>query len=458
MENSNLMLSMKLCVIVLLLFVCANLGICESSSGIDYAAFQKAIGDQDVSSALSIGSSILELMGEKYQGNKEFRAFKSKLDAAEFLSNQMQQQLQKATSMHMNTMVNKMFASNNSSQEEGKESPIAPAKSFYDTSIKLFSMPVNIDDLSNDEKTFLMQYYNLKLLKLSSEIAKKGQALAIADKEFKSTHDYVLVLPLLHASEQKPVNVDILPDWMRKPDQLEIFANSCLLHYGFPFQAMSIKKRASENRGISFSEVEYYKSAAQQCGTSKAKVAVECLERAIGQLEEDQTEKKIALQFDIVQLWLDSSNYSLAASQARKTYETFPDNQDAGKAIWLYYYALSRDNNINEILAGIDTALKDERCKAYEPKLMYIKWWSLRRDNDKEAQVSALEYELLKRYGDDPMVAPIMLSQATDLLAGQNYTDAYNILLKLVDKFPETAAATQAKKMIEKLKAIQKPK
>ena len=88
---------------------------------------------------------------------------------------------------------------------------------------------------------------------------------------------------------------------------------------------------------------------------------------------------------------------------------------------------------------------------------MYIKWWSLRRERDKEAQVAALEYELIKRYGDDPMVAPILLSQATDLLAGQNYTDAYNILLKLVDKFPETAAATQAKKMIEKLKNIKQP-
>jgi TolA-binding protein len=89
---------------------------------------------------------------------------------------------------------------------------------------------------------------------------------------------------------------------------------------------------------------------------------------------------------------------------------------------------------------------------------MYIKWWSLRRVRDKEAQVAVIELELLKRYGDDPMVAPIMLSQATDLLAGQNYTDAYNILLKLVEKFPETAAATQAKKMIEKLKTTKQTK
>ena len=457
LKNSNLTLILKLSVIFLLLFVFVNLCFCESSSEIDYAAFQKALGDQDDSSAISIGSTILEQIGEKYQGNKGFRAFKSKLDAAEFLSNQMQQQLKKATTMKMNMMVNEIFQNNNTTQNE-KASSIAPAKSFYDTSAKLFSMSVNIDELTNEEKKFLMQYYNLELLNLSGEIAKAGQALAIADAKFKNTHDYVLVLPLLHASEQNPVNIDFLPQWMRQPEQLDIFANSCLLHFGFPFHSMIIAKKAADIRKDSFSEVDYYKFAAQKCGTLKANVAVDCLERAIKQLGESQTDKIVSLQFDIVQLWLDSSNYPLAASQARKIYETFPDNQESGKAIWLYYYALSRGNSINEILAGIDTALKDERCKVYEPKLMYIKWWSLRRVRDKEAQIAVLELELLKRYGDDPMVAPIMLSQATDLLAGQNYTDAYNILLKLVEKFPETAAATQATKMIEKLKSINQTK
>jgi len=454
MNNKNVILSMKLFTISFLLILCANMTFCESTSEIDFSAFQKAMEDQDSSAALSVGNSILEQVEKKYQGNKGYRAFKSKLDAAEFLSKQMQDQLKKATTMKMSRMAQDIFKTN-SSQEE-KDSPIAPAKSYYDTSQKLFSMPVNIDDLNNDEKKFLVQYYNLKLLDISSNIAKKGQALAIADETFKSTHDYVLVLPLLHASDQNPVNIDILPKWMRQPEQFDVFADSCLLHFGVPFHAMNIAKRAAEIRDESFSEVEYYKMAAKKCGKLKVNCAVDCLERAIKNLEEDQKEEIISLKFEIVQLWLDSENYSLAASQAQKIYETYPDNKDAGKAIWLNYYALSRANSINEILVDIDTAINDERCKVYEPKLMYIKWWALRRDRSKAAQVAVLELKLLERYGNDPMVAPILLSQATDLLASQNYTDAYNILLKLDEKFPDTAAASQAAKMMEKLKTIQK--
>jgi TolA-binding protein len=104
----------------------------------------------------------------------------------------------------------------------------------------------------------------------------------------------------------------------------------------------------------------------------------------------------------------------------------------------------------------VDEALADERCRQYEAKLMYTKWWALRRERDQGAEIAALEYELLNRYGDQPMVAPIMLSQATDTLARQDYNGAYAILSELVQKFPSTKAAEQAKKMLDKLKPSRK--
>ncbi len=162
----------------------------------------------------------------------------------------------------------------------------------------------------------------------------------------------------------------------------------------------------------------------------------------------------MALQFEVVQLWLDSNNYSLAASQAHKISATNPNHEEAGKAIWLYYYALSRSNNISQILAGIDEVLNDRRCAAYKAKLMYIKWWSLRRTRDQIAGVAALEHELLRLYGNDPMVAPILLSRATDSLASQDYAGALEALTGLLQKFPSTNAAIQAKKMLVKLNAM----
>jgi hypothetical protein len=56
------------------------------------------------------------------------------------------------------------------------------------------------------------------------------------------------------------------------------------------------------------------------------------------------------------------------------------------------------------------------------------------------------------------MIAPILLSRVTDLLASQDYTGAYELSTQLVDKFPSTMAATQAKKMLAKLKAMREAK
>jgi hypothetical protein len=416
----------------------------------DFTAFRKALEVQDDSEALLIGRTIFTRLEQKYKSDEGFRAFKSKLDAAEFLAKQMQQQLKKATNMRISSVANELFG--NSTSAENNQLLVAPAKSFYETSNKLFSMPLRAEYLTNEEKSFLTQYYDLRLRILTSDIAKAGQALAIAELSFKGTHDYVLVLPLLHVSDRRTVNIDILPRWMRQPEQLDVFVNSCLLHFGFPFHAMSLAKKSAQLQNSSFSELDFYRFAAEKCGTSQPHIAADCLQRAINHAIEKEPEEVVPLQFEIVQLWLDSKNYPLAAGQARKIFKTYPDHGGSGKAIWLYYYALSRSNNVDEILMDIDTALGDSRCEAYKAKLMYIKWWALRRQRDQVARVAALEYELLKQYGDDPMVAPILLSRATDSLASQNYNGAYESLTQLVEKFPSTNAAAQAKRMLDKLK------
>lgn len=419
----------------------------------NFIDFKHALETQNDDEATSIGHSILIQLDQKYQGNKDFQSYKSKLNAAEFLANQMQQQLKKASNAKMFLVANDLFKKNDEAVEK-REPSVAPAKSFYEISIKIFSMPVKVDGLTNEEKSFILKYYNLKLRILTGVIAKAGQALAIAEPSFKGTHDYVLVLPLLHVSEPKSVNIDILPRWMQQSDQLDIFADSCLLHFGFPFHAMNLARRSAQLQNNAFSELDFYKSSAQKCGISNANIAAECLQRAVDYAREERPEEVVTIKFEVVQLWLDSKNYPLAAGEAQKIFKMYPDHEESGKAIWLYYYALSRSNSIDQILTDIDIALDDIRCKAYESKLMYIKWWALRRQRDQSARVAVLEHELLKQYGNDPMVAPILLSRATDLLASQNYTGAYEALTQLVDKFPTTAAAKQAKRMLDKLSTV----
>jgi hypothetical protein len=424
---------------------------------VNSAAFRKTLDAHEYSKALSIGNTLFAQLEQKHKGDASFMAYKSKLKGAEFLAENMQKQLKRATNAQVLSISDELFTKKGST-ESASQTLVAPAKSFYETSIGLFSQPVKIDNFTEEEKSFLAQYYDLKLKVLTSQIAKTGQALAIAEPSFKGTYDYVLVLPLLHVSDETSINVGVLPQWMQRPDQLDTFADSCLLHFGMPFQAMSLAKKSAQFRNALFTERDFYKSAAKKCGTSRAHIAADCLQRAIDHARDEGSGETIALEFETVQLWLDSGNYPLAASQAHRISQTYPDHKESGKAIWLYYYALSRSGNINGILADIDTTLDDKRCAPYKPKLMYIKWWALRRKRDQDAKVAVLEYELLKNYGDDPMIAPIMLSRVTDLLASQDYTSAYELSTQLVEKFPTTKAAIQANKMLAKLKAMREAK
>lgn len=439
-----------------LVFVCICLYTSLADSGdtndevVNFSNFHKALDKSDDSESIRLGDLVFRRLEEKYRNDVGFSALKSKLIAAEFLAEQMESQLKKAAHRQMSAIADGLFENNR--HEKDKLRAVALAKSFYETSAELFSKPVRIKAFENAEKNFLAKYYDLKLRIFTGSVAKAGQALVIAEPYFRGMHDYVLVLPLLHASGRRAVSIESLPQWMRQPEQLDIFSDSCLLHYGFIFQAMALARRSAQMRGVRFSELQFYKSATEKCSKTHPRVALDCLKRAMDYIpEQEKPEMVVKMQFKIVQLWLDLESYALAAGEARKISDTFPGHEQAGRALWLYYYALSKSNNTKRILAEIDNALADKRCEEYKAKLVYMKWWSLRRERGEPARIAALEYEILKHYGKDPIVAPIMLSRSTDLLAQQDYVGAESFLTELVEKFPETQAAVQAKEILIKL-------
>lgn len=419
----------------------------------NFTAFQKALVASDDRLAMSVGNSLFSQLEGKYRGDGGFGALKSKLRAAEFLARQMESQLSKATGERMLAVTDELFGEK-SKEVQGDSFSTPPAKRFYETSLGLFSKRVGTSKFLEEERNFLAQFYDMNLRILTNSIAKAGQALAIAEPRFKGTHDYVLVLPLLHVSDKNSINIDILPRWMRQPGQLKVFSNSCLLHFGFPFHAMMFAKEAARIQGESFSEIDFYRSASKKCGNSYPHIAADCLSKAISYVSDREPDMVVGLQFEMVQLWLDSRSYTLAAGQVRKIFEVYPDHKESGKAIWLYHYALSRNNNVDAILLDIDKAINDNRCEAYKARLMYTKWWALRRKRDETGRVAVLEYELLKQYGNDPMVAPVLLSRSTDLLAKGDYNGAYATLAALLEKFPSTKAAAQANKMLVRLKKM----
>jgi len=436
-----------------LVLIRVDIAYCANMGDPNFTEFYQALEIGADEQAVKMGQKIFNWIEEKYQGNTGFGALKSKMNAADFLANQMINQLRKATGKQVFAVAGEMFKDDKIINKNALS--VAPAKSFYETSQQIFSRPVNVSQFSDEEKIFIAKFYDLKLRILTSAIAKAGQALAISEPSFKETYDYVLVLPLLHASETNPININILPLWMRQSNQLHIFSDSCLLHFGLAYHAQAFAKAADELDDKVFSEKIFYLSASKRCIKQLPSVAVDCLKRAINSIDEQNIDERINLQFDIVQIWLDSDNFALGAGEAKSIADSFPDHQKRREAVWLHFYALSRSNNIQAILANIDTAINDPRCAEYRSKLMYIKWYALRRQKDNTAQVAALEHKLITDYGDDMIIAPILLSRATDLLARQDYAGACLLLDQIREKFPTTKAAEQANKIAAKLKAIQ---
>jgi len=423
------------------------------SNSLTFEEFRKAINSDNDEKAARIGNSIFEKLKQKYRNDSGFRTLDSKLRAARFLAERMKDELQNKAFEKMKAVTDEPPESGNDDNEQEILS-VLPAKKFYQTSTSIFSRKVSIAGLSHSQKAFIAKYYHLRLRLLTSSLATAGQALVVADPDFEGTYDYVLVLPLLHCTKKKPIIIEVLPGWMQKPEHLHRLSDSALLHFGLPFQARILAEEAARINGRAFSELNFYRKAAARCSDSKPHIAAECLRNSMQSLPDSNTEKRVRLHFELVQLWLDSGNYALASGDAREIFQSFPSHPQAGKAIWLYFYALARNNQPDRILAGIDAMLNDERAKQYEPKLMYIKWWALRRKRNQQVIVEALEYELLKQYPNNPLVAPILLSRATDKLASQNYNDAYITLQELINKFPKTESAKQAKRILKKVKDV----
>ena len=429
-----------------------DIAYCADMKSTNFTDFYRTLETGADEQAVRLGQKIFNWIEEKYQGDTGFGALKSKMNAADFLANQMINQLNKATGKQIFAVSGELFEDNKIINRNALS--VAPAKSFYETSQQIFSRPVNVSQFSDEEKLFLAKFYDLKLRILTSAIAKAGKALAISEPSFKGTYDYVLVLPLLHASETNPININILPFWMRQSNQLHIFSDSCLLHFGLAYHAQAFAKVADELNDKVFSEEIFYLSASKRCVKQLPGVAVDCIKRAINSIDEQNIDEKINLQFDIVQIWLDSDNFALAAGEAKSIADNFPDHKRHNEATWLHFYALSRSNNVKAILANIDTTINDSRCAEYRSKLMYIKWYALCRQKDNIAQVAALEHKLITDYGEDMIIAPILLSRATDLLARQDYAGACLLLDRIREKFPTTKAAEQANKIAAKLKAL----
>ena len=383
-------------------------------------------------------------IAEKYKTDSGFRAYVSRLKVAQFLAKQMIGQLEDAKQVKLREAI--------FSGGKGKPLSIAPAVDYFNSCESVFRRPITMGSLSSEEKGFLIKYYNWKLRSFCGQIASAGQGLSIAEPGFKNTYDYVLVLPLLHCFGGGELNVEQLPKWMMGSVPLGELYDRVLLHFGNSYQAMVLARERAVRAGEEFSESSFYVTAAKKCGVKKVYAAVDCLNRAIA--ASDVVDEKVELLFEINSLWSRNKNYELAAGAVRQIAEKYPEHKEAGRAIWLKHFSLSKCNQSEAILKDIDADLADEMCKEFRTRILYTKWWTLKRMRDMTGRIEAVEYELIRDCGDDAIVAPIFLSRASDLLSGHEYELAALQMKDVIKRFPHTQAAKHADKLLKKLKMM----
>ena len=183
-------------------------------------------------------------------------------------------------------------------------------------------------------------------------------------------------------------------------------------------------------------------------------LAERCLLAAVDDLSTEDLQQ-IILRLQIAEAYSKCGDYSTAEQKCAEIVKQFADSPLQGKAIYQRFTYLAKQSKFAEALAEIDSALANPVCEAYIPELLYIKWWALRQTDQKET-ADEVGQELVAAYADRPLIAPVLLVQATDHLAGQRYSQCRDLLVRLTSKFPGTEATNKAQKLLEKLNQIDK--
>jgi len=240
----------------------------NTSSADDIDLFMKALDQtpQNSAQAIELGNRIFSDLSKKYSLSPGFINLKSRLQSASFLADKMQSQLRKSRNKYL------LKVTEDQKQKKTNSLVVAPAKSFYDSSTDLFSRLISIDNLPENEKTFLTRYYNLILGKHIENISLAGLGYAVAEPSFTGTYDYVLVLPLLHTPNGKAVNLDVLPLSMKTSELLNQLGDSALLHFFRVTAAMSLARGAAAISNRAFNEIDYYRGTEYSDNRHLAKI------------------------------------------------------------------------------------------------------------------------------------------------------------------------------------------
>lgn len=337
-------------------------------------------------------------------------------------------------------------------RERGKSCFELPAAShLYWTNLRNFSEKLVFEGLESSELEFIQQYYALKMQRWIEKSAKAVIGITVTDSESQWLLCYSLVLPLLYTSGNEELWEDM--DYLFTiigMENLDVLSEFCLLQVERIETAISIAKHKAMSECKEISIVEWSYAGSVKCVENyRPDLAERLLSKAVENISDE--ERIVEVRLKIAENFSNCGDSVTAATECKQVISDYPGSRFWGKAASSYFAYLSKQLKTEEILAEIDLFLENPKCKKYLSQLMYLKWWALRKTN-RYVDAKEIGEKLIRDYGHDRCVAPVLLVQAIDALSNQRYERCRELLIQLTTRFPLTDSAAQAQKILSSMK------
>ncbi|MFC1677135.1 hypothetical protein ACFL3G_08755 [Planctomycetota bacterium] len=414
----------------------------------NYLIFEQLLEQGPTAKAIEIGEDLFTALISKYPENKGLSDLKKKIEVAENITKLIITDFKSKQKKTLVDIGGLDIFSKSTAVRKNKEQATAlvpTPERLYWSNIQYFQSESNFEGLRHREAGFLYKYYDLRMKTWIGQIIGITNQVIITNPESSDLYQYSFILPLLYKSEGDRAweREDFLAA-ITEYDNFESIADFCLLRLERPRTAIAIAKFMTKN-----SFIDWCAAASERCTQNNRPDTAEILLRKAIEKINDET-REVELRLKIAKNYGDCGDSTMAVEECKQIASEFPQAELYGKVISSYFSYLAKEAKAEKILSEIDAVLEKPQCENYRAQLLYLKWWALH----KRAQVDAaykIGEKLIKDYGANACIAPILLAHATDALSNQDYKRCEDLLIRLTENFPETNSAQQAQKILSSL-------
>lgn len=385
--------------------------------------------------------------------NLPLQEFRRRVEAIRTLKEEILQQLRPVSSQAINDIVTGVLRASDKPGTPASRptNSLVPADQVYRQYLPHFTYRIDTSGFTPNQESFLRVYYNAEVQEVMHEVAGFRQPMVLSD-QMGELEAYLLLVPLLHSpSKFPPAVLEGLPVWMRTPERFARLSDFCLFRLG-RIDAAVVLHTELQKEGEPDPKKFYAKAADKCLERHRPDRAVQCFQAAI-ELVPPGSKEAATLRFRICETWASAKNYALAANQAGMIAKEFQGQPAEGDALHLRIQYFATQGDAKSVLAEVDEALQNERCRPHEADLLFYKWQALRKVGQGE-NASRILKRFISAYPQSTYAAEMHYAVAVDCLSAQRYDDAASILEHIIKTFPESASSQKARPLLDKLQKL----